>query len=53
MRIGIDMGGTTVKIGLVNATNEIIDRMVTPTRSDVLPEEMIGNMIEAVRMLLK
>lgn len=53
MRIGIDMGGMSVKFGMVNANNEMIDKMVIPTRLDVAPEEMIQDMIDAVEVLLK
>lgn len=32
LRIGIDMGGTSIKIGVVNEKNEIIARTVLETR---------------------
>ena len=35
MRVGIDIGGTTIKIGLVNDTYEIVAKKVIPTESDV------------------
>lgn len=53
MRIGIDMGGMSVKFGLVNQNNEIVDKMVIPTRLDVPPSEMIQDMIDTVDALLK
>jgi glucokinase len=52
MRIGIDMGGMSVKLGLVNEENQIVDKLVIPTRLDVAPEEMINDMINAVSDLL-
>jgi len=53
MRIGIDMGGMSVKFGLVNENYEIVDKMVIPTRLDVPPEEMIQDMIDTVSALLQ
>lgn len=53
MRIGIDMGGMSIKFGLVNRNNEIVDKMVIPTRLDVPPSEMIQDMIDIIEDLLK
>lgn len=52
MRIGIDMGGMSVKFGLVNEENRIIEKLVIPTRTDVPAKEMIQDMINAVKDLL-
>lgn len=35
MRIGIDLGGMSAKLGLVNEQNEIVGKLVIPTRLDV------------------
>lgn len=53
MRIGIDMGGMSVKFGLVNEENEIVNKKVIPTRLDVPAAEMIQDMIAAVHSLLE
>lgn len=53
MRVGIDMGGMSVKFGLVDGENRILDKLVIPTRLDVLPEKMIQDMVDAVRQLLE
>ena len=53
MRIGIDMGGMSVKFGLVNENYEIVDKMVIPTRLDVPPTEMIEDMIDTVKKLME
>lgn len=52
MRIGIDMGGMSVKFGLVDDENCIVEKMVIATRLDVPAEEMIEDMIRAVLELL-
>lgn len=52
MRIGIDMGGMSIKFGLVNEDNEIIAKKVIPTRLDVPAKELVQDMAEAVVTLL-
>lgn len=53
MRIGIDIGGMSIKLGLVNEKYEIVARKVIPTQSDIhTPEEIIRNMTEAAVALL-
>lgn len=52
MRIGIDMGGMSVKFGLVDRENRIVEKVVIPTRLKVPAEEMIGDMVKAVSELL-
>ena len=34
MKLGIDMGGMSIKMGLVNEENEIIGRITNSNRSD-------------------
>ena len=38
---GIDIGGTTVKIGLFSAAGEMLDRWEIPTRKGNDPEELL------------
>lgn len=52
MKIGIDMGGMSIKIGLVNNDYEIISRLTIPTRLDVEAAEVIADMANAVTELL-
>lgn len=53
MRVGIDIGGMSIKIGLVDDSKQIVAKKVIPTQSDVLPAEgVIGNIADAVLELL-
>lgn len=52
MKIGIDMGGMSIKYGLVNDQNEIIARHVIPTNIEIKPEEFVKEMGKAVHDLL-
>lgn len=49
MRIGIDLGGMSAKLGLVNEQNEIVGKLVIPTRLDVPAREMVLDMARAVK----
>ena len=51
MRIGIDLGGMSAKLGLVNEQNEIVGKLVIPTRLDVPAREMVLDMARAVKTL--
>ena len=51
-RIGIDVGGTNVKIALVNEKGRIIYSNSIPTRAEMGYEYTIGNMKEAIKILL-
>ena len=53
LRIGIDMGGTSIKIGVVNEKNEIVARTVLNTRTDIAPEELIEKMGRTTVQLLE
>lgn len=52
-RIGIDVGGTNVKIALVNDKGAIIYSNSIPTRAEMGYEYTINNMKEAINDLLK
>lgn len=52
MKIGIDIGGMSVKIGLVNEENDIIAKKVIPTRLDIKAEEFIPYIIEGTKEIL-
>jgi glucokinase len=53
MRVGIDMGGMSIKFGLVNDNNEIIAKKVIPTRLDVPARDLVQDMADTVVALLK
>lgn len=54
MRVGIDIGGMTIKIGLVNETYEIVDKKVIPTESDrKTAVQVIESIAVAVKELLQ
>ena len=52
-RIGIDVGGTNVKIALVNEQGNIIYSNSIPTRAEMGYEYTINNMKEAISELIK
>ena len=52
-RIGIDVGGTNIKIALVNEKGSIIYSNSIPTRAEMGYEYTINSMKEAIRDLLK
>lgn len=53
MRIGIDIGGTTIKLGIVEEGNRITARKVIDTDSDRLSaEQVLINTAEAAKALL-
>ena len=51
MRIGIDMGGMSFKLGLVDDDNRIVARHVIPTELDIPYQDMIKKTAQAVRDL--
>lgn len=54
MRIGIDIGGMSIKIGLVDDHKQIVAKKVIPTQADILSAEaVVENIGEAVLELLK
>jgi len=48
MRLGIDMGGTTIKLGLVNDECTIVDRLSINTLTDLPAEVFVEKIGEAV-----
>ena len=53
MRIGIDIGGTDTKIGLVDAHQKLIDTLTIPTGTGRNEEEIIGDIGRAALSLLE
>lgn len=50
-RIGVDLGGTTAKLGVVNEHNEIEDRLVIPTDHTLSFEEIIARLAQGILSL--
>ena len=51
--IGIDLGGTNVKIGLLNDDGTIAARVTEPTRVELGPDSLVDRIAEAGRILIK
>ncbi len=47
-RIGVDLGGTTAKLGVVNDQNEIVERKVIPTDKSKTFEETIAILSQGI-----
>lgn len=48
-RVGVDLGGTTAKLGLVNENNEIEKRLVIPTDRTLTFEDIIARLAEGIK----
>ena len=53
VRIGIDVGGTDTKIGLVDVNQKLLASAVIPTRADKGPEDVVKRIGEAALALLE
>ena len=51
-RLGIDLGGTNIAVGLVNEKFELIKKMSTPTLASRAPEAIIDDMAMVCKKLL-
>lgn len=51
-RIGIDLGGTTIKAGLVNGQHEIVMSLSVPTKSERKAEEVLADMVALCSRLM-
>lgn len=51
-RIGIDLGGTNIAVGLVNEDLKIVKKLSVPTRADRPGEEIAADMAKACRDLI-
>ena len=47
-RIGVDLGGTTAKLGAVNEQNQIVERNVIPTEKGLSFEETIARLSQGI-----
>ncbi|GAG24233.1 unnamed protein product, partial [marine sediment metagenome] len=50
--IGIDLGGTNIKIGCFDSDIKLISKTSVPTRADMGPEVAVDKMAETVEKLL-
>ena len=50
--IGIDVGGTKIAYGLFDEELNLIDKCVTKTNSELLPEDMLDEMTQVCKNLL-
>lgn len=52
IRIGIDIGGTSVKIGLVSGLNRIIDKSILPINKNHSYDEFLSQIIQIINTLI-
>jgi glucokinase len=52
-RVGIDLGGTNIAVGLVNERYEIISHVSVPTEAEKPAAQIVGNIFGAVEALLE
>ncbi|MFZ4619772.1 MAG: ROK family protein [Bacteroidota bacterium] len=50
--IGVDLGGTTVKTGLVNSEGTIIAQSKLPTLAEVNPQAVVGQIVKSIQEVL-
>lgn len=48
-RIGVDLGGTNIAVGLVNEEYQIITKKSAPTGAKRAPEEIVGDIVKLCR----
>jgi glucokinase len=51
--VGIDLGGTNLKLGLVSADGRLVDRLSSPTQAARGPDHVLSRMADAVRDVAK
>lgn len=52
-RVGIDLGGTFIKAGVIDPNNRIVGRSELPTEADKPWEQVVDNMVRAVEAALQ
>ena len=50
--IGVDLGGTKVKLGLVNSSGRILKKVSLPTKAERGPEKVISQIFKGVDTLI-
>jgi glucokinase len=51
--VGIDLGGTTIKAGLLSESGEIIGRVVMPTHANSGPKVVASRIADCIRLVLQ
>ena len=51
-RIGVDLGGTNIAVGLVNENFEIVKKATTPTLAKRTPEEIVGDIAKLCKKVV-
>ena len=51
-RAGIDLGGTTIKAGIIDENQKILAQMSAPTKAECPAEEVIADIAALVRQLM-
>ncbi|HEV58083.1 MAG TPA: ROK family protein [Phycisphaerales bacterium] len=51
--IGVDLGGTNIKLGCFDEAMALVGRTSVPTDADMGPDHVIGNIVKAGQKLLK
>ncbi len=52
-RIGIDLGGTNIAVGIVDEDNNIVKKGSVPTNADRQPDEIVKDMAELCKRLVE
>lgn len=52
-RVGIDLGGTAIKVGIIDSNNCIVGRSLVPTKVEEAWEKVVDRMVQAVDLALK
>lgn len=52
-KIGVDIGGTTIKVGILNEAYEVLKKTAVPTPKENLPESMFDSIAKAVEDVLQ
>ena len=52
LAVGVDLGGTTAKAGLISSTGEIIAQSKVPTLADDGPKAVVGQVVKAIEEVL-
>ena len=51
LRVGVDLGGMSAKLGVVNEQNEIVEHKIIPTEKGITFEETIAKLAEGILSL--
>ncbi len=51
--VGVDLGGTNIKVGVVKATGEVVSSLSVPTEGQGGPDHVVGRMVAAALEVIK